>query len=357
MRNLKTLALAGGAAALAAGALPAVAGAHGSVFQTTAKLVLDRARPTDLTDQTQYAITNHGFTFVLREDNGATTRGMINYKALPSAYRATLTRAQILAEGDTGAQPHATCRLAALETEAAIYAWQDRDAFYGYVPFQSGPAGLEDDPASWIAVVRAETGVDLTGMSADAARSACQGAGGTFVPADGTQTTAAALATGVTEPLEAEITTLTRAKATVDAALAALGIEQAGVDRALTAAQAEAARLTRELKPLRVTLTPRRLAASRLAGSGAKVGLHGPPSRRVTLVLRIPAARAQALGLRSTVLARKVVRTNADGDATATVKPGRRAAAALADATRGIAFSVAATTGDRADAARGTATR
>ena len=244
-----------------------------------------------------------------------------------------------------------------METEAAIYAWQDRDAFYGYVPFQSGPAGLEDDPARWIAVVRAETGVDLTGLSADAARTACSGLGGTYVPADGIVTTAAALATGVTEPLDAEIVALTRAKGVVDAALAALGIEKAGVDRALAAAQAEVARLTRELKPLTVTLTPRRLAASNFARSGAKVELAGPPSRRVTLVLQVPASAAERLGLRSTVLARKVVTTNASGDATTTIKPGRRAAAALADATRGTAFTVAATTGDRADTAGGTATR
>jgi hypothetical protein len=357
MRNLKQLALAGSVAALAVGVLPAAAGAHGSVFATTAKIVRDRTRPTDLTDQTQYVVTNHGFTFVLREDNGATARGMINYKVLPSAYRATLTRAQILALGDTGAQPHATCRgLAALETEAAIYAWQDRDPFYGYVPFQSGPAGLEDDPARWIAVVRAQADVDLTSLSADAARAACVGRGGNYVPADGTQTTAAALATGVTEPLDAQVTALTRAKAAVDAALAALGIEKAGVDRALAAAQAEVARLQRELEPFTIALTARRLAAARLARGGVKVELSGPPSRRVSLGLQIPAPSAQRLGLRSTVLARKVVRTNASGDATTTIKPGSRAAAALADATSGTAFTVAATTGDRADAARGTAT-
>ena len=45
--------------------------------------------------------------------------------------------------------------VAALETEAAIRAWQGEDPFYDYVPFQTGVApGLEDDPARWIAYVK-----------------------------------------------------------------------------------------------------------------------------------------------------------------------------------------------------------
>lgn len=366
MRHLKQLALAGGVAALAAAAMPAVAGAHGSVFATTAQLALDRDNPANLTPQTQYVITNHGHTYVLREDNGATRGGMLNYKVLPGAYRRTLTRAEILAAGDTGAQPHATCRTAALETEDAILAWQDSDPFYNYVPFQSTDAGLDDDPASWIAVVRDAVGVDLTGLDAAAAQSACEAlpGPGTYVAADGVQTAAASLASGQTGPLNAQIAELTSAKEAVeaakagaDAALAALGVQKSAVDRALAAAKAEVERLAKDATPLSATLASRRVAAARLARSGVRVQLSGPPNRRVVVRLRVNPLRAKALGLRTPALARAVVRTGADGAGGVTLKATRASAARLAAAKRGTAFTVSATSGDRAASARGTATR
>ena len=109
--------------------------------------------PGTFAPQTRYVVANHGFTYVLRESNGDLGGGVFDYKAIPTALRAGKDWAWLVANGTTGAQAHAQCELPALETEAAIRSWQGDDPFYGYVPFQKGSAGLEDDPATWIPVV------------------------------------------------------------------------------------------------------------------------------------------------------------------------------------------------------------
>jgi hypothetical protein len=188
-------------------ALPATALGHGSVYTDTARVDTD-PDPGELTmvDRVRHMVTNHGFTLVLRETNGASTEGMVDYSRLPGDYRSGLTMTQLLSEGDTAAQPHATCRgVAALESEAAITGWQGPEPFYNYIPFQKASAGLEDDPAYWIGDVQALTGVDLAQVSDDPAIAAgklqtlCSGEGGTFVAADQTQSTAASLASGTVE--------------------------------------------------------------------------------------------------------------------------------------------------------------
>ena len=185
---MKQFRIAGAAVAAAALALPAVASGHGSVYQFTAKTVADPAAPppnqAGLADQVQYVVTNHGFTFVLRESNGqAGTRGMVNYKLVPGPYRnqagfepgAPGTRTRLLAEGDSGVQPHATCLGAAdIDSEADVLAWQGDDPFYNYVPFQAAAAGLEDEPDAWLDVIEAETAVDRSQLAnATDAAAAC----------------------------------------------------------------------------------------------------------------------------------------------------------------------------------------
>lgn len=333
--------IAGALTAAAALALPASAAAHGSVFEVQARL---GAGPET---QTQYLVTNHGFTFALKESNGATDGGMVNYKVLPRAYRETLTKTQLLAEGDTGAQPHATCRGVAALDEAAVLAWQGADPFYNYVPWQKGAAGLEDDPALWIAVVEAETGVDLA--TADPATS-CTGLGGTYTPADETVTTAKALAAGTVEhetaPLTAEIGRLTGALTTAEGARVAL-------QAALDAAKAELVKLA---TPVKVALPSATLKRAALA-KGATVALDGVAGAPVAVQLAIGEREARKLKLKSSVLARAKATFGADGKASVVLRPGKAARKALAKRKRPLALTVTARSGDRIASSGGTLTR
>ena len=145
-------------------------------------------------------------------------------KKLPGAYRGQpgFTKTRLLAEGDTGAQAHATCSgVPALASESAILGWQGTDPFYTYVPFQATTAGLEDDPAMWLDDVKALTGVTLTPSTN--LTTACWGLGGTLVPADATQSTNAAFNSGALEhataPLDEEIVKLKAEKAQLEAQL------------------------------------------------------------------------------------------------------------------------------------------
>ncbi len=72
-------------------------------------------------------------------------------------------------------QAHATCSGTPLDNGPNILAWQDADPFFNYVPFQSTSANLGDQPSKWIPVVKAATGVDLTGMTDAQAQAACAG--------------------------------------------------------------------------------------------------------------------------------------------------------------------------------------
>jgi hypothetical protein len=323
-------------------AVPASAFAHGSVFETEARL---GAGPEM---QTQYAVTNHGFTFVLKETNNATDLGMVNYKVLPRAYRDTLPDKQDwLDQGDTGAQPHATCR-GVLGTDA-ILAWQGTDPFYNYVPWQKESAGLEDDPATWIAVVKAETGVDLATEADPAA--ACLAEGGTYTPADEIQTTAKALAAGTVEqetaPLTAEIAKLTASLTTVEGARAAL-------QTALDAAKAELAKLA---TPVKVALPSAKLKPRTFAKQGTSVTLNGVAGSPVSVEVAIGEGAARKLKLKSSVLARGKATFGADGTASIVLKPGKAAGKALAKRKRALAFTVTAQSGDRVASSGGTFAR
>jgi hypothetical protein len=345
------------AVAAASLAVPASAWAHGSVYtDTTARIVEDPQNPSPpvtVVNQTRHVVTNHGFTFVLRESNGATDKGMVDFSMLPGPYRsqpgfepgAAGTRTRLLSEGDTAAQPHATCRgVAALAAEDAVLAWQGEDPFYNYVPFQATSAGLEDDPATWLPVVQARTGVDLT--QSDPA-TACAGLGGTYTPADETATPVATLNSGyahlLTEPLNAEILSLSADLVTAQGAASTAAAQVAAksaTDKENASLKAEVARL----KASALSIEPvGKLTLGQLAGR-PQVSVTGPAGKSVTV--RILARKAKALRLKSSVLAKVTAQIRVDGTALVRLAPSGKAKAALKKAkSAGVTFEV--TSGDR----------
>src|SRR5688500_15896320 len=309
--------------AVASLAVPASAWAHGSVYTDIAQIDTDPAPGTFmLADQTRHVVTSHGFTFVLRETNGAADKGMIDYSRLPGDYRASLPPAEVLSAGDTAAQPHATCRGAAvLTTDAAIRGWQEADPFYNYVPFQKTSAGLEDDPALWIQDIKALTGnsVDLSQVSDDPAQAVtelttlCSGLAGTFTPADETQTSTASLNSGyahlLTEPLDAEILSLSADLATAQGAASAAAAQVAAksaTDKENAALKAENARL----KAIALSIEPVGKPTVRQLADRVQVSVTGPAGKSVTI--RIVARKAKALKLKSRVLAKATARLRVD---------------------------------------------
>ena len=301
-----------GAALISALAFPAVAAAHPSVYEATARALApgDTApiAPGELVDQTRYVVTNHGFTFLLREDNGVGAPfGVMNYARMPGEYRNQpgFTKAQLLTEGGTGAQAHATCRgVAALEAEDAILAWQEEDPFYNYVPFQKTSAGLEDDPAHWIPVVKERTGVDLATVADPAA--ACAGLGGTYAAADATQTTATALNSGLlaeaAKPLQAEIDSLKGQVGTLTAGKVAAELAATAAQREVTTLRAQVAASAYNL-PLSVALVSKSVTARALRAGTPTVRVTGPARERVTVRMMLTKARARRLKLKSTTIA------------------------------------------------------
>jgi hypothetical protein len=354
MNHARQRRILGAAVAAAALAAPAVAMSHGSVFEVTARTVPTGATPPItpgmLVDQTQYVVTNHGYTMVLRESNGALDQGMINFKWLPGAYRnqpgfepgPAGTRTRLLSEGDTGAQPHATCRGVGALGEPQILAWQEADPFYNYVPWQKTPAGLQDEAevATWIGVVKTATGVDLSTLNTVTDfTNACASIGGTYTPADAIVTTAAALASGTIADATAAAT------GPLNAQIGTLNTKVADLTAARDAAEALVKSLTDKVKqlflPLRASLEERTIPVEHLGEHGAHVNLTGPARTVVTLKLLVAPAKAKALGLKWRVLSTGRVRLDADGKATVHLKPTRVAAAALARAKGAIPVTVA----------------
>src|SRR5262249_46915590 len=147
------------------------------------------ANSDDMALQVQGAIANDGYATGIRETNGVATGGMINYKMLPTVFRATMSKLEMVnyPQAQTGFQAHATCQgVAALANPANIVAWQD-DPYFNYIPWQKTSAGVggDDDPTRWIAVVQAATGINLgTVNTAAEFTAACASLGGTYAPAD-----------------------------------------------------------------------------------------------------------------------------------------------------------------------------
>jgi hypothetical protein len=321
-------------------ALPAAASAHPSVFEIDAK-VAQATTPVTFADQRQYVVNNHGFALVLRESNGVTDSGVVNYKLAPSALRSQ-AGFDALTEADSGAQAHATCTAPALTDPTAIRAWQGADPFYAYVPFQKASAGLEDDPAAWMAVVKDRTGIDLSTV-ADAS-AACASIGGTLRPADATVTTTAAFSSGAIgeakKPLETKVTELTADGEAARAETSRVKSELASVKAELDGWKAEATRMQRALRPLRV-----KTGAS--SAKGMAVTVSGPAGRRVVVRALLDAKQAERLGLGSRVLGRAQVTVGADGVAHARIAPAAKAAKAMRAHDGKLAVTVGARTGDR----------
>jgi hypothetical protein len=378
MRYLRQLRATCALAVVALLAVPAAASAHPSVYSGEAVIDLNPAQGVfEPGTQVRHMVTNHGYTTVLRETNGVTVdahKGVMSYALLPADRRAMLSATEELATS-TGAQAHATCDVAALNAESAVLGWQEDDPFYNYVPFQKATAGLDDDPTHWIDDVRALTGVDLTQVSDDPAQAAMQlemlcespaptGAGGTFVRADETQSTIAALASGsvehATEPLQARITQL-------ETFTGQLQEQKAAAERAAAAAQAQAgqvgplqqenqalkaevARMRLEATTLRITPIGKRSAAQ-LAASGMSVRVTGPAGKQVTVRLFVGAAAAKALRLKSRVLGKATATIGADASALVRIRLGGRAKAAVRGAKRSLRVSLEAVSGDRSASA------
>ena len=330
--------LCGTAAVAACFAIPAGAVAHPSVYTVTAKVApAGVTNPTEaqLTDQLRYFMNNDGWAYALRETNGKTTHGTVNYALLPGAFRSSLTKEQWLApKYVTGLQPHATCDVAALQAKPTILSWQN-DPFWDYVPFQKTSAGLGDDPAKWIPVVKTATGVDLSTVTDFAA--ACNGIGGTYVKADEVQTSAASLVgeyvASIVEPIEAEVAELEAAvaKASTDAA----------VD------DTEIARLTAANRVLALT-APASVKRGALIKGGVTLTLDGPPSAKVRVTLRMSDFKARRIGLKSGYLGSAVGTIGAEYNLGVTLKPTKKAGKKLKKAkAKTIRATLEATTGDR----------
>ena len=329
-------------------ALPAGAFAHGSVWETDAKITNSASSPVpDLCSGTDtrksYVVSNHGFTMVLNETNCAVDKGMLNYKFLPSSTRATLTLAAYLGAGNTGAQPHATCRQGSGVVDelwgttagtSAITAWQTAktntaggEPFFNYVPWQKTSAGLDDDPTKWIPVVLAKTGVDLSSYSTvDEFTAACAGIGGVYTAADKIGTTMQSMNSGFAHDITATVTAAVTAEVTAE------------VTAAVTAAvgaplQAEVAKLTAEVASLSRVLTVKaasaKLAAKTAAGSGVAVKISGPAGYHLRAFLVISEAGARHAGLRYRGLGTADVTIGDAGTADATIKLNAAAKAKL----------------------------
>ena len=312
--KLKTCIRAAGALAALALALPAGAGAVPSVTSVDAKL--DAGGATFLTDptgaglttETRYVVSADGYVRAFAETNGVTGDGVIDYSALPADYRAPMTAEQerTYPAAQTDVQPHATCSgVAALSDGANILAWQGREPTYNYIPWQRATAGLGDDPANWIAVVRRATGVDLS--AATDARRACTDLGGTYHAADTAASIADVLIANATAPLQRQIATLTRARAASDTAAATARAAQRA---------AEAAYQALFTKPIDLTLAAKRVVPA----NGLVVMVTGAPTDPVDVTLEIAKRKARKLGLDGPVLAEAQGVLNADGAALLTLK-------------------------------------
>jgi hypothetical protein len=369
----------GAVVAVAALVVPASASAHPSVY--TGEAVIDTNPAEGVfapAPQTRHMVTNHGNTVVLRETNGESADGVISYALVPGDHPARGTAAALdppPTGGDTGAQPHATCRpsagpqpVDALWTDDAIMSWQGEDPFYGYIPFQKARAKLDDTPisddpevADWIDDVQTLTGVDLSTVSDDPAVAAtqlsdrCSDIGGEFIPADETQTTAASLAAGQVEPLEEEITALKADLAAAQAAAVAAEQARAAAQAAGDAARAQLASVMPGLTPLAVTMPSAQLAARRLARNGTTLAVTGPPLQSVTVRLTVAKSRVKKLGLDSRVLVSKTVALAADGTAQVALKPKGAVGKVLKKMRNNVSVTAEALSNDRASA-RGTLT-
>jgi hypothetical protein len=339
---------AAGVLAVLALAIPASATAEPGVYTVDAKLdtgsvtFLNDATGAGLLPQTQYVVSNNGYSVGFAETNGVTGSGVLNYKVLPSAYRAPATAEEkrTYPAAQTDVQAHATCSgVAALTSGANILAWQTgNDPSYNYIPWQKASAGLGDDPGKWIPVVKTATGVDLSTVSNFT--TACTDLGGAYHAADTASAIASSLIANAVTPLQKQIDTLTKAKTTAEKASAT---DKAARKLAEEGYQALFAR------PLIVTL-----AAKRFAPSAGVALVTGSVTDPVVVTIEVTKKQKRALGLPS----REIVAVNDEiGDQGAvliTLKPDKATLKALAKRKRPIPVTVHAVSGGLQDSIKAT---
>ncbi len=361
MRSITTTRGAGALVALALVlALPAGAAAVPNVTSVVAKtgdagvtFLTDPTGASLTTTATQYVVATDGYAIGSTESNTVSGGGVLDYSQLPSAYRAPMTAEQKRTYGpaQTDLQAHATCSgVAALASGPNILAWQTNagnDPYYDYIPWQKTSAGLGDDPAKWIPVVKTATGVDLSTLSTTAAfTTACTGLGGTYHAADTAAATgiASTLITNATTPLQKQVTTLTTSLATQTDA------------RKL----AEAAYQALFTKPITLVL-----AAKRFAPDAGVVMVTGSPTDPVEVTLEVTQKQKHALKLPSRLLATADGELSADGGVLLTLKPEKSVLRKLAKQLdqpkrkhkRSIAVSILAVSGGNEASATATLTR
>ena len=171
---------------------PAFASAHPSVYTDDATN-RHRTRPParyTLGTQTRHVVTNHGFTMVLRETNGASNKGVMDYSQaagrLPRDASARASGSPRATPPRRRTRPAGASRRSRPRRRSSA-GRTTRTPFYNYVPFQKAAAGLEDDPARWIDDVLTLTrrgpgaGQRRPGPGARSC-GAVPGLGGTFTP-------------------------------------------------------------------------------------------------------------------------------------------------------------------------------
>jgi hypothetical protein len=340
-----------GLAALAAGTalvLPAAAQAHPSVYASKANIVVNGA----LQEQTRYVVSNHGFTMVLRETNNVSganqalkTQGVVGYNLIPNPWRTGKPFAELMTTGGSDAQAHATCLTPALQSEAAIKSWQDADAFYNYVPFQTSSAGLEDDPARWLPTLTG-AGFDTNRLtSAAAAEAECEKvAGAEYVPADAVQTTAASLADG----------TVKEATAPLNTQVSTLQSQVTQLQNQVTTLQAAAAAAQVNPGAKTVRAFTLKLSAKKFAQAVAMV--TGEPNTAVTVKATLASKVAKKLKIARTISSKSLT---LDGSGAALVDLGltKKAAKAVDKHKPALKITVEAAAGATKKTARGTLTR
>ncbi|MDO8187776.1 hypothetical protein Q5424_26675 [Conexibacter sp. JD483] len=376
MRPSRSIRAAGALAVLAL-AVPATASAVPSVTSVEAKT--GNPGVTFLTDptgagltntQTRYVLSLDGWVLGYVEDNGVAAGGVLDYSALPSEYREPMTAQEKLAypAAQTGLQAHATCSgVASLTDPDTVLAWQSgaREPSYAYVPFQKTSAGLGDDPATWIAVVKRATGVDLATVTDP--RAECERLGGRLEAADSSTPLANALVAAATAPLQTQLADLRRAKDAVDRSLADTRTSLTTTRDALTAARtalttardalraADAAYQALFLRPIDLSLATRRFQL----GDGVAL-VTGVATDPVTLTVDVPRGQRRALGLSSTTIVEATGEINAEGALLVRLVPDRAIARKLRRALtkrRTIPLVIYAESGATNDTVRATLTR
>jgi outer membrane murein-binding lipoprotein Lpp len=358
------------AALAAALALPAAAVAHPTIY-TTQRNVATGSNPVTLSpDANLYMIRQHGYVKVVRESNGesngAVAGSMLDFSKIPSGWRNQTAPNKPsfqdwVNQAGTGAQPHATCSGVPAIDENVILAWQTGDGddpFYSYIPWQAESATIDDNPAAWIPVVQSATGVDLTGMDATQAQTACAGLGGTYRAADATQNTGVSISSAhiaeATAPLSAQISTLNTQVSDLGAQLSGLQGDLDEVTAQRDAALADAAsqsdradQAEANLTSLQAQMDNRPLAAM-VAGGRISIGaptvmVSGPFGASATVRVTAAVAKRPSISKGRLMLSGSAS-MGATGAGLANLKPTSTAVAAVRRAGGKVPVKVLVTT-------------